>query len=145
MLEYYGRGPRENYIARNPSEQRGIYRQSVPEQYYPYIRPQESGNKTAVRYWSVLDRNGFGLKFEGTAPLECQALNYTQDDLYPGPDKHRVLLHSGDLTPRKFTDLHIATRMMGVGCVNSWGAWPRGEYQMGYKDYSYTFIITPVR
>ncbi|MBQ0021837.1 MAG: DUF4981 domain-containing protein [Prevotellaceae bacterium] len=145
QIEYYGKGPRENYIDRNLSENLGVWKQTVAEQYYPYIRPQESGNKTAVRYWQLTNKDGKGLKFEGTEPLECQSLNYTEDDLYSGRDKGRTQRHSGDLTPRPFTDVHIAARMMGVGCVNSWGAWPRSEYQMPYKDYSYTFIITPVK
>lgn len=144
-IEYYGKGPHENYIDRNLSENIGVWKQTVSEQYYPYIRPQESGNKTGVRYWQLTNSNGLGLRFEGTEPLECQALNYTEDDLYSGVDKGRNLCHSGDLVTRKFTDVHIAHRMMGIGCVNSWGAWPRQEYQMPYKDYTYTFIISALK
>lgn len=145
QIEYYGKGPRENYIDRNNSEGLGVWKQTVAEQYYPYIRPQESGNKTSVRYWQLTNEDGKGLRFEGTEALECQSLCYTEDDLYSGVNKDRTQRHSGDLTPRNFTDVHIASRMMGLGCVNSWGAWPRPEYQMPYRDYTYTFIISPVR
>ncbi len=144
-VEFYGKGPHENYIDRANSQNLGVWKQTVDEQYYRYVRPQESGNKTAVRYWKVLNAKGKGLMFEGTEALECKALNYTDDDLWSGPVKHHKQFHSGDLTPRPFTVVSIGAREMGVGCVNSWGAWPRGEYQMGYKDYKYTYIITPVK
>ncbi len=144
-VEFYGKGPHENYIDRAYSQNIGVWKQTVAEQYYNYIRPQESGNKTGVRYWKVLNAQGKGLEFEGTEPLECKALNYTDDDLYSGPVKHHTQRHSGDLTPNPFTVVSIASREMGIGCVNSWGAWPRAEYQMPYKDYKYTFIISPVK
>lgn len=143
QIEYYGKGPHENYIDRAYSQNIGIYRQTVSDQFWGYVRPQETGTKTGVRYWTITNKQGLGLSFAGTAPLECQALNYTEDDLQPS--RHKAQHHSGDLTERPFTDLHIASRSMGVGCVNSWGAWPRSEYQMPYKDYSYTYIISPVR
>ncbi len=142
-IEYYGEGPGENYVDRNNATMLGVWKQTVAEQYYPYIRPQESGTKTKVRYWSVLDNAGKGLKFEGTAPLECQSLYYTEDDLQPTRDKKQF--HSGDLIEEPFTDVHISSTSMGIGCVNSWGAWPRWEYQMKWQDYSYTFVLSPVR
>lgn len=143
MVEYYGEGPYENYIDRNNATLVGIWSQSVAEQYYPYIRPQESGTKTGIRYWSVVNKNGKGLKFEGTEPLECQALEYTEHDLQPTRDKKQF--HSGDLIAQPFTDVHISSRSMGIGCVNSWGAWPRKEYQMPWQDYTYTYIISAVK
>jgi beta-galactosidase len=142
-IEYYGKGPGENYIDRNNDETIGIYTQKVAEQYFPYIRPQESGNKTEVRYWRVLDNAGKGLEFFGTEALNATALNYLQDDLDDGWDKDQR--HSGDLTPRDFTVVSIDKQQFGVGCVNSWGAWPRREYQMPYGDYEYTFVIRSVK
>lgn len=142
-IEFYGKGPHENYIDRANSQTIGVYKQSVADQYYPYIRPQESGNKTQVRYWKVLNAAGKGLLFESNEPMECKSLNYLNDDLAIGKDKAQH--HSGDLTPRQFTAVHIGQREMGIGCVNSWGAWPRSEYQMPYKDYKFTFIISPVK
>ncbi|MCH5175661.1 MAG: beta-galactosidase [Prevotellaceae bacterium] len=143
QIEYYGKGPHENYVDRANSQNLGIWKQSVSTQYWDYVRPQESGTKTGVRYWAITNQDGKGLKFEGTEPLECQALNYTEDDLQPSRDKAQW--HSGDLIERPFTDLHIASRSMGVGCVNSWGAWPLPQYQMPYQDYTYTYIISPVK
>lgn len=143
QIEYYGKGPHENYVDRANSQNIGIWRQTVADQFWGYVRPQETGTKTGVRYWTITNKDGLGLNFSGTAPLECQALNYTEDDLQPSRNKAQH--HSGDLTERPFTDLHIAARSMGLGCVNSWGAWPLSEYQMPYKDYSYTYIISPVR
>lgn len=142
-IEYYGKGPGENYIDRNNDETIGVYTQKVAEQYFPYIRPQESGNKTEVRYWRVLDNAGKGLEFFGTEALNATALNYLQEDLDDGWDKDQR--HSGDLTPRDFTVVSIDKQQFGVGCVNSWGAWPRREYQMPYGDYEYTFVIRSVK
>ncbi len=143
QIEYYGKGPHENYIDRNNSQHLGIWKQTVAEQFWGYVRPQENGTKTCVRYWNITNQAGKGLRFEGVEPLEMQALNYTEDDLQPS--RHKAQWHSGDLVERPFTDLHIASRSMGVGCVNSWGAWPRQEYQMPYQDYTYTYIISPVK
>ncbi len=142
-IEYYGKGPRENYIDRNHSESLAIWHQSVAEQYYPYIRPQESGTKTQVRWWSLRNADGFGLCIKGIEPLECQTLEYTEHDLQPTHEKRQF--HSGDLIAKPFNDVHISSRSMGIGCVNSWGAFPRREYQMPWQDYSYTFVITPVK
>ena len=143
QIEYYGKGPHENYIDRAYGQNLGVWNQTVSEQFWGYVRPQENGTKTGVRYWNITNKAGKGLKFQGTEPLEMQALNFTEDDLQPSPNKAQW--HSGDLVERPFTDLHIAARSMGVGCVNSWGAWPRSEYQMPYKNYSYTYNISPIK
>jgi len=143
QIEYYGKGPRENYVDRQNSESLAIWRQTVEEQYYPYIRPQESGTKSQVRWWNITNAEGKGLRFAGIQPLECQTLEYTVQDLQPTREKRQF--HSGDLVARPFNDVHISARSMGIGCVNSWGAWPRPEYQMPWQDYSYTFIISPVK
>lgn len=143
QIEYYGKGPHENYIDRAFGQNIGIWKQTVAEQFWGYVRPQETGTKTGVRYWEITNADGKGLKFEGTEPLECQALNYTIEDLQPTREKKQF--HSGDLIERPFTDLHVSARSMGLGCVNSWGAWPRSEYQMPYKDYTYTYIISPLK
>jgi len=142
-IEYYGEGPGENYIDRNNATLLGVWKQTVTEQYWPYVRPQESGTKTGVRYWQMTDKSGLGLRFEGTEALECQALPYTEHDLQPTHDKQQW--HSGDLIEEPFNDVHISARSMGIGCVNSWGAWPRDEYQMKWKDYNYTYIVSPVK
>jgi beta-galactosidase len=141
-IEYYGKGPEENYIDRNNDQTVGFYTQRVAEQYHPYVRPQESGNKTEVRYWRVLDKQGRGLEFYGTEALNATALNYLQSDLDDGWEKDQR--HSGDLTPRDFTVVSIDHRQFGLGCINSWGAWPLPQHRMPYGDYEYTFVIRPV-
>ena len=142
-ITFYGNGPHENYCDRNGGSKLSIYSQPVADQYWGYVRPQESGNKTGVRYWDMQDgvAKNLTLRFEGTEPMECCAVPYTYDDL--DPSENKAQWHSGDLTPRPFVSVHIAQRQMGLGCVNSWGYWPREEYQMPCKDRSFTFVITP--
>lgn len=142
---YYGRGPNENYIDRNGSERLGLYTQPVGDLYYSYVRPQESGNHTDVRYWQMLDKQGRGLQFAATGTMEAGALNFLPEDLDDGRDKGARQSHSGDLTPRKFSVLQLQARQFGMGCVNSWGAWPRNEFQMPYQDYTFTYIVSPIR
>ena len=146
QVEYYGRGPIENYIDRNNSEFIGIYQNSVADEYFPYVRPQESGNHTDVRWFRVKDEQGRGLEFYGSAPIEVSALNYSVADLDDGVTKDKVWgRHSGDLEPSSFTQVLIQQRQMGLGCVNSWGAWPRPEYLVPYQDYDFTFAIRPLQ
>ena len=142
-VEFYGRGPVENYSDRNSSQFLGIFKSSVADQYFPYIRPQENGNKTDVRWWRVLNADGKGLEFYSDAPLSMSSLNYATADLDEGPNKHNV--HAGDLTPRPYTVVHIDKAQYGLACVNSWGATPLEPYKLHYGDYSYSFVIKPVR
>ena len=143
QVEFYGRGPVENYSDRKSSQFLGVYKSSVADQYYPYIRPQENGNKTDVRWWRVTNAEGLGLEFSGDAPLSMSSLNYTTQDLDEGPQKHNV--HAGDLTPRPYTVVHIDKAQYGLACVNSWGATPLEPYKLHYGDYSYSFVIKPLR
>ena len=144
-IQYYGRGPIENYCDRNSSEFIGFYENKVKEEYFPYVRPQESGNHTDVRWFSVVNSEGKGLKFASNAPMEASALNYLTEDLDDGMHKDKKWgHHSGDLVERPLTQVHLQQRQFGLGCVNSWGAWPRREYCMPYKDYDFTFMISPL-
>ena len=145
-VEYYGRGPVENYIDRNSSEFIGLYNNKVKDEYFPYVRPQESGNHTDVRWFRVKNASGKGLEFYSNAPMEASALDYLLADLDDGPNKDKKIgHHSGDLIERPLTQVHIQQRQMGLGCVNSWGAWPRQEYLLPYKDYDFTFVIKPLK
>ena len=144
MLTYYGKGPGENYIDRNNGDRLGVYDAKVTDQYWGYVRPQESGNKTEVRYWQVKDENGKGLEFYSFAPMECSTLNYLASDLDDGWDKNAHQSHSGDLTPRDFSVVKLAARQRGLACVNSWGAIPLEQYRMPYQDYSFTYVIRPL-
>lgn len=144
MLTYYGKGPGENYIDRNNGDRLGVYDAKVADQYWGYVRPQESGNKTEVRYWQVKDENGKGLEFYSFAPMECSTLNYLASDLDDGWDKNAHQSHFGDLTPRDFSVVKLAARQRGLACVNSWGAIPLEQYRMPYQDYSFTYVIRPL-
>lgn len=141
-VEYYGRGPWENYIDRKDASVLGIYKSAVSAQYWGYVRPQESGNHTDVRWWNVYDpKSGAGLTFRGAKPMECSSLNFLPEDLDDGWEKHQR--HSGDLTPRPFTVVRLCDRQMGVGGVHSWGTWPLNDYQMPYENREFTFVIAP--
>ncbi len=144
-VQYYGRGPHENYCDRNSSEFIGLYQSDVTEEYFPYIRPQESGNHTDVRWFRVTNGQR-GLEFYSNAPMECSALPYLIEDLDAGLRKeHSWGQHSGDLVERSLTQVHVQQRQMGLGCVNSWGGWPEKSYMIPVKDYDFTFVIKPVR
>ena len=142
-VEYYGRGPVENYADRNHSTLIGKYRQTVAEQFYPYIRPQETGTKTDLRWWRVLNISGNGLQFVGDAPFSASALNYSIESLDDGVQKDQR--HSPEIAKAPFTNLCIDKVQMGLGCVNSWGTLPLEKYRVPYQDYEFSFILTPVR
>ena len=145
QVKYYGRGPHENYCDRKSSEFIGVYQSDVEDQYYPYVRPQESGNHTDVRWFQVTDGQR-GLEFRSNGPMECSALPYLVEDLDAGPRKeHSWGQHSGDLLERPLTLVHIQQRQMGLGCVNSWGAWPEKAYLLPLQKYDFTFEIRPVK
>ena len=142
-VEYYGRGPVENYSDRNHSTDLGIYRQSVNEQFYSYIRPQETGTKTDIRWWKQLNAGGNGLKVVGDAPFSASALHYTICSL--DDDEQKDQRHSPEVQKADLTNLIIDKAQMGLGCVNSWGALPLPQYMLPYGDYEFTFILTPVK
>ena len=142
-VEYYGRGPVENYSDRNHSTDLGIYRQSVDEQFYSYIRPQETGTKTDIRWWKQLNAGGNGLKVVGDAPFSASALHYTICSLDDGEQKDQR--HSPEVQKADLTNLIIDKAQMGLGCVNSWVALPLPQYMLPYGDYEFTFILTPVK
>lgn len=142
-VEYYGRGPIENYSDRNQSALVGKYRQTVEEQFYPYIRPQETGNKTDIRWWRLLNISGNGLQFVGDAPFSASALNYTIASLDDGANKDQR--HSPEVEKANFTNFCIDKVQMGLACVNSWGAMPLEKYRIPYQNYEFSFIMTPVK
>ena len=142
-LEYYGRGPEENYIDRHSSAFIGKYEANVKDEYYPYVRPQESGNHTDIRYFSIFNpATGKGITFEGYAPMECSAIPYLVEDLDAGIEKeHAWGQHSGDLVEKGLVQLHIQQRQFGLGCIDSWGASPMEKYRMHYQDRCFSFVI----
>ena len=142
-LEYYGRGPEENYIDRHSSSFIGKYEANVKDEYYSYVRPQESGNHTDIRYFSIFNpTTGKGITFEGYAPMECSAIPYLVEDLDAGIEKeHAWGQHSGDLVEKGLVQLHIQQRQFGLGCIDSWGSSPMEKYRMHYQDRCFSFVI----
>lgn len=142
-LEYYGRGPEENYIDRHSSSFIGKYEANVKDEYYPYVRPQESGNHTDIRHFSIFNpTTGKGITFEGYAPMECSAIPYLVEDLDAGIEKeHAWGQHSGDLVEKGLVQLHIQQRQFGLGCIDSWGSSPMEKYRMHYQDRCFSFVI----
>jgi beta-galactosidase len=142
-LAYYGRGPWENYIDRNYASDMGLYTSTVDEQYDPYVRPQESGNRTDVRWLTLTDRKGQGVKITGDTPFEFSALPYSLADLDPEDERNQY--HSGELTRRMDIYLNVDYRQMGVGGIDSWGALPLEKYRLPYDSYRYRYTIEPVK
>ncbi len=142
-IEYYGRGPIENYSDRNHNTFLGIYRQSVDEQFYPYIRPQETGTKTDIRWWKQLNMSGDGVKVFSEIPFSASALHYTIESLDEGMEKRQG--HSPEVPKAELTNLCIDKVQMGLGCVDSWSALPLPQYRLPYGDYEFTFVLSPVK
>ena len=143
QVEYFGRGPVENYIDRQGAAFVGQYKQTVDEQAaLDYIRPQEMGNKTDLRNLKLSDGSGNGVIITSNQLFSGSALNYSMDTLDDGEGKHNR--HTELLEESDFVTLMIDQRQQGLGTVDSWGAWPREEYMMHADDMNFTFKITPV-
>ena len=143
IIEYYGRGTVENYSDRNNSAFIGLYTEQVEDQFYPYIRPQETGNKTDLRYFKIIDLDGRGLEFRSNAPFSGSALDRLTNDLDDGTQKDQR--HGGEVKARALTNVHIDKVQMGLGCITSWGTLPLEEYMLPYQDYSFKFIMSPAK
>ena len=140
-LTYYGRGPWENYSDRNTSSFVGLYEDEVSNQFtWSYIRPQEAGYKTDVRWLKLRNNSGTHLRIQGLQSLGFSALHIATEQLDPGTSKNQV--HPTDLQPQKETFLHIDLKQRGVGGDNSWGALPHDPYRLLDKQYSYSFILS---
>ena len=142
-IQYYGRGPIENYSDRNNSTNIGKYAQTVDEQFYSYIRPQETGTKTDIRWWNQINKGGNGIQLVGKAPFSASALHYTMESLDDGLEKDQR--HSELVPQTDCVNFCIDKVQMGLGCVNSWGALPLDKYMVPYQDYEFTFVIKPIQ
>ena len=142
-IRYYGRGPVENYADRNHSAFIGQYKQTVDEQFYSYIRPQETGTKTDIRWWNQTNRGGNGVQFVGAEPFSASALHYTLESLDDGWEKDQR--HSELVPQTDYVNMCIDKVQSGLGCVNSWGTLPLEQYQLPYQDYTFTFVIKPIQ
>ena len=138
---YYGRGPIENYSDREDCMRIGIYSDDADNQYFPYIRPQESGTKGDMRWWNQTDASGFGFKVKSCKPFYASAIHFDTEELDDGDDKEQR--HSFDLKKSKFTNLFLDSAHMGVGGENSWGAWPLEKYRVHYGNKTFTFTLIP--
>lgn len=140
--QYYGRGPIENYSDREDCMRIGIYSDDADNQYFPYIRPQESGTKGDMRWWNQTDASGFGFKVKSCKPFYASAIHFDTEELDDGDDKEQR--HSFNLKKSKFTNLFLDAEHSGVAGENSWGAWPLEKYRLHYGDKNFTFVLIPL-
>ena len=138
---YYGRGPIENYSDRKDCMRIGVYTDDADNQCFPYIRPQESGTKSDIRWWKQTDATGLGLQVKSCTPFYASAIHFDTEELDDGDDKEQR--HSFDLKKSKFTNLFLDSAHMGVGGENSWGAWPLEKYRVHYGNKTFTFTLIP--
>ena len=138
---YYGRGPVENYSDRKDCMRIAIYSDEADNQYFPYIRPQESGTKSDIRWWKQTDATGLGLQVKSCTPFCASALHFDTEELDDGDEKEQR--HSFDLKKSKFTNLFLDAAHMGVGGENSWGAWPLEKYRVHYGNKTFNFVLIP--
>ena len=143
-LKYYGRGPWENYVDRNTASFVGLYKSTVADQYFAYSRPQENGHKSDVRWLSLTNHSGLGLKIRANSEtIGFNALHYATSDFDPGDEKQ--LRTPSDIKEGDFVELHIDHKMMGVAGDNSWGAKPHEQYiYYANKKYNYSFSLIPL-
>jgi beta-galactosidase len=141
-LSYFGRGPQENYIDRKSGAFVGLYKSKVAEQYFNYVRPQENGYKTDVRWFELRNENGIGIKVSGQELLGFSVLHNPIEDF--DQKTHSDYRHTNDIV--KKDGVYIATdlKMMGVAGDNSWGARPYEEYSIPVENYTFVFSIEPI-
>lgn len=143
-IDFYGRGPWENYSDRNTASFLGLYQQKANEQFVAnYIRPQENGYKTDIRWVSFYDESKNGIRVKGLQPFCFSALPYTAEDLDAGITKKNR--HPSDLNERNFLSVHIDLNQRGVGGDDSWGSLPHSPYLLKKKIYTYSYIIEPIQ
>jgi beta-galactosidase len=137
---YYGRGPWENYSDRNMSSFIGLYHSTVSEQRFDYVRPQENGNKTDVRWLTLTNNEGLGIKITGAQPLSVKAAHNTAEDLDFGTSKKNS--HPSDVTPRKDIYLNVDYLQRGLAGDDSWGRLPHEPYRLLGDTYQYEYEIS---
>jgi len=143
-IQWYGRGPWENYWDRHTASNIGRYSQTIDQQYFPYARPQESGNKTDVRWISMQNGKGLGIRFElADSVLSVAALPYSLEQLDPAPVKKQF--HSGELEKADRIFMHVDLKQLGLQGMDSWGAMPLKEYWIQAGTYAYSYWIRPLR
>ena len=136
---WYGRGPHENYVDRKDDAFMGIWGGKVQEQAHEYYRPQETGNKSDIRWLTLKNDRGLGIEVSGGQPIAATAINYKPEDLDPGTVKRQQ--HWKDVSPRHETVLYVDLLQRGVAGLNSWGAKPLDKYRFSDKEYQYNYTI----
>jgi len=139
QISWYGRGPHETYWDRKTGGELAVYHNTVDYLNFPYIRPQDVGNRTDVRWVTLSSLSGLGLKVIGTQPLSVSVLPFSQEDLAQAQ-------HPNELPRRNYNIVHIDWKLHGVGGDNSWGAKTHPDYTLsGNRPYEYEFVLTPLR
>lgn len=141
QTEYFGRGPVENYADRKDCMPVGVYHTTADEMFYPYIRPQETGTHSDLRWWRQTDDKGHGLFVTSDSLFSASALHYAIKDLDEGMEKHQR--HSGQVHRSPYTHLYINGAMAGLGGTNSWGQWPLNKYRLHYQNRTFRFELRP--
>ena len=143
--EYYGRGPIESYADRKECMMAGINRQTADEQFFPYIRPQETGTKSDIRWWCQTNRTGLGLRIQSCELFSASALHYNIMDLDEGEDKEQR--HSNQVPRSRYTELSLDLQHAGVGGINTWNqdAEALSPYRVKYEDREFKFWLIPTR
>ena len=152
QMSWLGRGPQESYWDRKTGAFVGLYSGSVADQYWAYLRPQENGNKTDVRWMTITDKTGNGLLFSGMPLLEVSAHHNIMEDFESnertdGRQREGITVvnrHTDDVKPRDLTSVNIDFKQMGLGGDNSWGAQAHPEYKLSDKQYSYSFRMKAI-
>lgn len=135
-VKYYGRGPHENYWDRNTGSAVGIYASKVDDMIYDYVEPQENGNRTDVRWFTLTDKDGNGIRATGLPLLSVSAWPYKMRELERVAHPYEMK-RSGNIT------VNLDFRQMGVGGDDSWGALPHEQYRIQPKELNYSFRISP--
>jgi beta-galactosidase len=141
-MTWFGRGPHESYWDRQTSAAVGLFTGPVADQYHPYVRPQEFGNKTDVRWVSLTNRDGVGLLAMGI-PLVCATATQMPRGAYDGA-RDGSQQHTTDMRPQDCVSLNLDWRQMGVGGDTSWGAPVHPEYTLPAQPYAYSFRLRPL-
>ncbi|ASB48774.1 glycoside hydrolase family 2 TIM barrel-domain containing protein [Alkalitalea saponilacus] len=146
QVEYFGRGPWENYSDRNSSTFIGRYKTTVADMYVPYVRPQENGHRTDVRWLALSRKDGTGLLVVADSIIEFNALNNPIEDFDAGMNKDSNLRHINDIKPQDLVELHIDYRMIGVSGDEPWGSPPHEPYLLrpSAEGHKYSFTLVPV-
>ncbi|SFC95001.1 glycoside hydrolase family 2 TIM barrel-domain containing protein [Butyrivibrio sp. YAB3001] len=133
-VEYYGNGPEENYVDRNKGAKLGIYSRSVEDMMEKYLRPQETGNRTGVRWAKIMDNKGRGLLFEAPDTMNFSALPYTPEEL-------EAAEHPYELPRYCKTVVRCSSMQMGIAGDDSWGAKTHSEFLLP-NDKKLTFVMS---